>query len=263
LSNRTAALLFFSLSVCLIAATPAHAQDGKSTTSVVCGQSVPVSAPTCQKEFRDWQVREKRWRENRRVYGNYVTYKKVGVPHVKRATPPSWVLQYCQPSIPEHASEICDAYNDYLQYDWTQHYEGPQGAVTYVSRVSFGTGDTSGFIDYLLSNLHFDGGWINGFPNSSAYGLAGMHLTLAHASRIHLWGPPGMLVVRRVDGQLELKKTYGVDIFLGDVPIPFTKRKLPIYGTIAKVFNKTEAQAIQHHINAGIDMAGFSITLKR
>jgi len=229
----------------------------------VCGQDLPVSDTSCRKQFDDWQVHEKRWRENRRVYGNYVTYKGLPTPQVKRPDPPAWIEQYCDPALPDRVSEICDAYHDALQYDWTQHAEGPQGAVTYVSRVSFGTGDTNGFIDYLLSNLHIDGGWISGVPGSTAYGLAGTHLTLAHASRIHIWGPPGMLVIRRPDGQFEVKKTYGFDVFLGDIPIPYTERKLPIYVTAAKVFNKSEAQAIRRHVNAGVDMVGLSVTLKR
>jgi hypothetical protein len=129
--------------------------------------------------------------------------------------------------------------------------------------VSFGTGDTSGFVDYLLSNLHVDGAWTSGAFGSSVYGLAGTHLTLAHASRIHLWGPPGLIVIHRPDGQFEVKKTWGVDIFLADIPLPFTTRKLPLYATAAKVFNKTEAQAIRHHIDAGLDMFGISVTLKR
>jgi len=262
LSNRSAAL-FLGVFVCLIAASRAQAQDGASTATPVCGQSVPVSDASCRKQFSDWQTHEKRWRDNRRTYGNYVTYKGIAVPYVKRPVPPPWIGSYCEPNLPEHASEICDAYTDYLRYDWAQHVDGPEGAVTYTSRVSFSTGDASGFVDYLLSNMHIDGGWISGVPGSSSYGLAGMHLTLAHASRLHLWGPPGMLVIRRRDGQFEVKKTWGVDFFLGDIPLPFMTRKLPVYATVAKVFNKSEAQAIRHHINAGIDMAGLSVTLKR
>jgi len=249
--------------VSLIAAPGAQAQDRSSTTTLVCGQSVPASDASCRKQFNDWQTHEKRWRENRRVYGNYVTYNGVPVPYVKRPAPPAWIANYCIPNLPEHASDICDAYADYLRYDWAQHVDGPQGAVTYVSRVSFGAGDTSGFVDYLLSNMHIDGGWISGLPGSTSYGLAGMHLTLAHVSRLHLWGPPGMLVIRRPDGQFEVKKTWGLDVFLGDVPIPFMKRKLPMYVAMAKVFDKSEAQAIRHQINAGIDMVGLSVTLKR
>ena len=67
----------------------------------------------CRKQFDEWQAREKRWRDNRRLFGNYVTYKGA-VPYVKRARP-SWIETYCEPNRLA-ASEICDAYADYLQH---------------------------------------------------------------------------------------------------------------------------------------------------
>jgi hypothetical protein len=159
---------------------------------------------------------------------------------------------------------VCEAYDEYLRYDWTQHIEGPQSAVTYSSRVTQGgLGDYRGFAEFLLRNLHYDGGWTTGPNGSQAYGLFGTHLTLARAGRVHLWGPPGMLVVRRPERKIEVKMTWGVDVFLAELPLPFGSHRLPLYVSFAKVFGAPEQQALQHKVNAGLDMLGFSVTLKR
>jgi hypothetical protein len=96
-----------------------------------------------------------------------------------------------------------------------------------------------------------------------AYGVLGTHLTLAHAGRIYLWGPPGVLAIRRPGGRIEIRKTWGVDAFLGSLPLPFGGRKVPIYVSIATVFDAHEERAIQHGVNAGIGMVGFSVTIQR
>jgi hypothetical protein len=71
-------------------------------------------------------------------------------------------------------------------------------------------------------------------------------------------------VVRRPAGKIDVKMTYGVDIFLGDVPVPFgPEKKLFVYLSVAKVFGKPEAAAIKNGARLGLDMAGFSVTLGR
>jgi hypothetical protein len=58
--------------------------------------------------------------------------------------------------------------------------------------------------------------------------------------------------------------TWGVDIFVADVPVPgATGYRLPLYVSIAKVFGRSEQKAMQNHMNAGMNMIGFSVTLKR
>jgi hypothetical protein len=96
------------------------------------------------------------------------------------------------------------------------------------------------------------------------YGVFGTHMTLAHAGRIYLWGPPGILVLRNPGGQFEVKMTWGVDVLVGHVPVPFgPKYTLPLYVTIAKVFGQAEGTALQKGANAGLNMVGLSVTIKR
>jgi hypothetical protein len=259
-------LLLFAVSgICALTAAPAHAQGRNAIPPLVmCGQGVSVNDAACQKEVTDWQDREKAWRENRRVYANYVTYKGRPVPYVWRADPPWWVAPYCAQDPENRQTAICQAYDDYVRYDWTQHIEGPQSAITFSKSVARGNNvDDKGFVDFLLRNLHYDGPWTTGTKGQRVYGLFGTHLTLAQAGRIHLWGPPGMLVVRRPGGKIDVRMTWGVDVFLGDIPLPFAQRKLPLYMSFAKVFGSREKTAIQHGINAGLNMLGFSVTIKR
>jgi hypothetical protein len=226
---------------------------------------VPITDKTCQKEFDEWQAREKRWRDNRRAFANYASYKKVRVRRVKRPDPPQWIERHCEPELAQDAivrlSLVCQAYDDYLRYDWSQHIEGPQAAITFSQRVPLASsGDHNPFVEYLLKNLHYDGPWTNSETGARVYGL-GTHLTLAHAGRVYLWGPPGMLLLRRPEGKVEVRMTWGVDIHVVDIPI--RGYKLPVYFSIAKVFNQEERKAIENHANAGMDMAGISVTIKR
>lgn len=229
---------------------------------------MPVTSPSCQKEFDAWQAKEKQWRDNRRLYANYVTYQGIFVPSVKRPDPPVWLAAYCAQ---EEAistigvSSVCEAYGEYLEYDWTAHIEGPQAAVTYTTQVMLpGKKEPGGFVDYLLKNLHVDGPWTNGSSGPRVYGLLGTHLTLAKAGRVFLWGPPGMLLLRHPTGEVQVRMTWGIDVFVGDVLVPFASGfKVPVYLSIAKAFGKNEQDAIEHGVNAGLDMIGFSVTFKR
>jgi hypothetical protein len=126
-----------------------------------------------------------------------------------------------------------------------------------------GSGDFHGLTECLLKNLHYDGAWTSGSKGPRAYGLVGSHLTLAQKGRVYLWGPPGVLVIRRPEGKIDVKMTWGVDVFIAEIPLPSTERKLPLYFSVAKVFGKTEQEAIQHGVNTGTDMIGFSVTIKR
>jgi hypothetical protein len=246
-----------------------HVREGRSApaASKTCGRDVPVTNLACQKQFGDWQAQEKRWRENRRLFANYITYKGRPVRQVRRPDPPLWIARLCeqQPILGATPSSlVCQAYDDYLRYDWTQHIDGPQAAVTFSKRVAQpGPGEAGGFMDYLLKNLHVDGAWTNSEKGPRVYGLFGTHFTLAHAGRVYLWGPPGMLVLRRPEGRIEVKMTWGVDIFVAHIPVPgATSYRLPLYFSIAKVFGKTEQAAIQNRVNVGMNMIGFSVTFK-
>ena len=240
-----------------------------SSETVPCGQGKPVTDKSCQKEFDDWQAREQRWREHRQIWANYAWYNGFRVTPAKRAAPPGWIAPYCQPqsgiSVKVSADPVCLAYDDYLRYDWLQHIEGPQAATNYFQRVSVGgSGDSRGFLDYLLKHVHYDGGWTNSQAGPRVYGVFGTHLTMATVGRFYVWGPPGVLLVKRPEGPMEVRMTWGIDFLIADIPMPFGQgRKVPLYLSVVKAFDKNEQQALEKRINAGMDMIGFSVSIKR
>src|SRR4029078_9203065 len=69
------------------------------------------------------------WRHSRRVWGTYSHYRGIRVSRAKRPDPPSWIQSYCQPELAPgvitRLSVVCQAYDEYLRYDWTQQPEGP------------------------------------------------------------------------------------------------------------------------------------------
>jgi len=267
LSSRTVVAAGILVTLLLCVPRTSRAQDTTSSAaSAACGPGAPLTDKVCQKQFETWQAGEKKWRDNRRVWGNYSHYRGIRVSRAKRPDPPSWIQSYCQPELAPgvitRLSVVCQAYDEYLRYDWTQHLEGPQSAITYSQHVQTGTGDAGGFVEFLLRHLHYDGMWTNSQNGPRVYGLVGTHLTLAQMGRWYFWGPPGVLLLKQPDGRTDVRITLGVDFLVGDLPIGYGRR-LPIYVSVAKAMDKHEMRALQHNINAGMDMVGLSISLRR
>jgi hypothetical protein len=253
----------------LFVALPAEAGAGqrKAPTSLrVCGETIPVTDASCRKEFDEWQAREKDWRKNRQQYANYVMYLGRMV-YESRPEAPSWVAAYCAPgSEGESANRwttVCVAYEDYVRYDWTRNIEGPPVPVTFSTRVqSSQRGDNRGFVQYLLKNIHYDGPWTNSATGARIYGVFGTHMTLPHVGRLSIWGPPGVLVVRGPSGSMDVKMSWGIDVFVAEIPIG-EQYRLPLYVSIAKVFGTNSGQSTANAVNTGMNMIGLSFTIKR
>ena len=143
---RCADLLITAVvAVVVLMASPVHAasatqtprkatQKGEGRTSpaplTACGRDVPVTDEACQQSFDHWQTQEQRWRENRREFANHVTYKGVPVTQLRRPDPPLWIPRLCEQQLGHNATPsglVCQAYDNYLRYDWTQHVDGPNG----------------------------------------------------------------------------------------------------------------------------------------
>ena len=258
-----------AVAVLLLAAPDVDAAPGQGKTSrsarPVCGQDRPITDATCRKEFDEWQEQEKDWRKHRQQYANYVMYQGRLV-HESRPEPPAWVAGYCAPGPGSDSANrwttVCVAYDDYVRYDWTRHIEGPSVPVTFAVRAQSTRGDNRTFTEYLLRNVHYDGPWTNSTNGARSYGVFGTHLTLPNIGRVSLWGPPGVLVVRGPGGTMDVKMTWGVDIFVANLPIG-TSYTLPVYLSIAKVFGTNGAQSTTSSVNSGMNMVGLSFTIKR
>lgn len=245
----------------------------------VCGVGVPIS-PYCQHEFDVWKTRELKWREIKRYWANMTRWNDWPVPRASRPVVPWWMRNRC---LPEESlttkSTICAHYFEAIDYDWVLHHEGPEAFTRYTA-----TGPPSGgggrfkftfegrsIKEFLLDNTHYDQ-LINSSNLTSAagevreWGFFGTHLTIAKfGDRIFLWPFPGFLVIRHPGGDIKMKMTYGIDIYLFDIPLSRgqNKRVIPLYFTAVKVFNATEAEAIRRGVNSGKDFMGISITLSK
>ncbi len=234
----------------------------------MCGEGVAIT-PECQREYEHWVELEMKWRRHMEQWGNQ-TYNQMydyAIKIMPRPTPPWWMRAHCQEFIDSRTvteGTMCAAYVGYLDYDWVEHYVGPEGKVTYTRVLIQSTsgGEGSSLKEFLLKNFHFDGIWTNSSNAPRSYGFLGAHVTLAHAGRVYFWGPIGFLFVKQPIGPLKVMGTFGIDIYLFEPAIPFFGKR-PLYLTLGKVFNKQEAVRLFKDLNAGTDMIGLSFTWKR
>ena len=111
----------------------------------------------------------------------------------------------------------------------------------------------------FLRWLHTDGLWIQPSSNATMHGLVGAHLAVANVGRIHLYGPPGVMLVLENTSRgrvLRARYTWGVSIHLTEFRMPGTTRNAQLFVSIAKVWSGVDYRA-------GADMMGLSITWKK
>jgi hypothetical protein len=111
----------------------------------------------------------------------------------------------------------------------------------------------------FLRNLLFDAAWV---PTSGGgqYGLVGTHLDVASIGRIHVFGPPGVLLMMdKSSGEWRVKPalTWGVSIFLTDFEFPgMDGRQAQLFFNLTKAWSAGD-------VRAGRDLAGLSIAWKK
>ena len=108
----------------------------------------------------------------------------------------------------------------------------------------------------FLRWLHTDGLWMQSSTGSSVYGVIGVHLAVANIGRIHLYGPPGLMLVSHDTPQGRIWRgafTWGVSFRLGGVKPPGINRRAQLYLNVAKVWTGGDYRN-------GADMVGLSAT---
>ena len=111
----------------------------------------------------------------------------------------------------------------------------------------------------FLRWLHTDALWIPTESGNQSFGLVGAHLAVARVGRLHIFGPPGVLVLRqrtRLGWQFRPALTWGMSIFLTDMRIPGTTRTAQLFGNLTKCWTQGDQRT-------GMSMAGLSITWKK
>jgi hypothetical protein len=257
-------LFTLTVSSLSLASLPSDTRAQDKPAALVCDVVVP--SPECWKEFEDWQKRDGSWRERKNQVGNRATDKhKRRIVQPERPMPPRWVWQCddLQQAGRPVASPVCQALQTYLDYDWTQHVTGFRGSILHkVSMPATTVGEDRGLKAYLLKNVHLDGAWTNANNNRRSYGFFGTHVTVAFHGRIYFWAGPGILLVRNPLGQLKMRYTYGLDVYLGRVNLWMLGQR-PVYLTVAKTFARQQSMDLINDPSSGETMIGVSMTLKK
>jgi hypothetical protein len=111
----------------------------------------------------------------------------------------------------------------------------------------------------FITNWLIDGLWIPSQTGVDSIGLIGAHLTVAEIGRVHIWGPPGVLLVR-ADGEhgkmFRPAYTLGLSVYLAEFTFPGTERRGRLFVNLARCWTHGDP-------NSGIGMAGLSVTWKK
>ncbi len=239
--------------------------EAKSWVDTDCLEHVTEA---CWVQYQFWVQNEEAWKARRKVTGNYVMFRGIYYRVYQRPEPPAWLVARCNLMVASKGpiEEMCEVYKDYLRYDWVSNIEGPVAQIVYtrITASKAKNGEGWGVRTFLLKNVHLDGMWTNS-SNSKLrfYGVVGTHLTLAHVNRFDIWGAPGLILMILPNGQVRLMSTMGVDIFLGQVKVPFLDGERAIYLTFAKVYNAGDQLKVFHNRDVGKTMVGLSVTWVR
>jgi hypothetical protein len=111
----------------------------------------------------------------------------------------------------------------------------------------------------FLRKFHLDGAWIpTQVGGVGQYGVIGTHLDVASVGRVHLFGPPGMMLLleKNAEGSWKIRPalTYGVSVYLTEVPWGSSHAQL--YFNLAKTWSTGSFQS-------GQDLAGLSLSWKK
>jgi len=117
-------------------------------------------------------------------------------------------------------------------------------------------GDKSSFFRKFM----IDALWVP-MSGGGQYGLIGTHLDVASVGRLHLFGPPGVLMVmeKTENGGSRLRPamTWGVSIYLIEFEFPGSNgRRAQLFFNLAKSWSAGDARA-------GRDLCGLSMAWKK
>ena len=107
----------------------------------------------------------------------------------------------------------------------------------------------------FFEKVHVDALWIPGQTDAKFLGVVGAHLTVIEMGRVHLFGPPGVMVLRS-DGQIRTALTWGFSLYLTQFKLPGTKSELALFGDFARAWTFGDYRT-------GTDLIGMSVAWRR
>jgi hypothetical protein len=107
----------------------------------------------------------------------------------------------------------------------------------------------------FFEKVHVDALWIPGQTDAKFLGVVGAHVTVIEMGRVHLFGPPGVMVMRS-DGQIRTALTWGFSLYLTQFKLPGTKSELALFGDFARAWTFGDYRT-------GTDLIGMSVAWRR
>lgn len=107
----------------------------------------------------------------------------------------------------------------------------------------------------FFNKIHVDGLWVPGQTDAKFLGVVGTHVTVIELGRVHLFGPPGVMVLR-ADGKIRTALTWGFSLYMTQFRIPGTTRELALFGDFARAWTFGDYRT-------GMDLVGMSVAWRR
>jgi hypothetical protein len=107
----------------------------------------------------------------------------------------------------------------------------------------------------FFNKIHVDGLWVPGQTDAKFLGVVGTHVTVIEMGRVHLFGPPGVMVLR-ADGKIRTALTWGFSLYMTQFRIPGTTRELALFGDFARAWTFGDYRT-------GMDLVGMSVAWRR
>jgi len=107
----------------------------------------------------------------------------------------------------------------------------------------------------FFNKIHVDGLWVPGQTDAKFLGVVGTHVTVIEMGRVHLFGPPGVMVLR-ADGKIRTALTWGFSLYMTQFRIPGTQRELALFGDFARAWTFGDYRT-------GMDLVGLSVAWRR
>ena len=203
------------------------------------------------RDYRKWQA----WRHQWLKKGSKKLEDRKPQPQ-----PPGWLVVECRESSPAAGTLLADACD--LLIDWNDDYV--TGDLRYqlaMARTQKEAPTKSSWWEHV----HFDAFWPMMRSDSSVFGVIGAHATVEIEDRFQVFVTPGVMVlsVPTANGTRELKPAtdWGIAYRLFDFRLPGSRRLARVHVNFVRAWMLGNVG--NYNFNSHVDLAGFSVTLKK
>ncbi len=204
------------------------------------------------RKYRQWKDWSNKWR-NKNEPG-WFSFRE----RRQRPDPPAWLFEICR-DLADSEGAFADGCK--LLADWKDDYATEQ-----LRRQIAGTRAEAEMPAKTVwwEHVHFDGLWPMTQWGASVYGVFGVHATVQVAGRLQVFVAPGTMLVNLPSsrGGREWKPAtdWGVTFRLVDFRFPGTNQFGTLHLNIVKAWLLAGPSNV---VSTSVDLAGFSLTLKR